>query len=165
MLCFYNLTTGLENANIADFPRIVRIQSSHIERKAWNRIFEQLNDELLFYLAIGQECQIIEGVKKPTSSKVVNTAIPVINYILYRVWFKKNIRVLRMDPKYLDRIYKELTPSVKKKLKYFRKFLLTSEIKLYGITSPAYHDGNYDWYKEKARVELCAWLAVVPKIW
>jgi len=83
------LTTGLENANIADFPRIVRIQSSHIERKAWNRIFEQLNDELLFYLAIGQECQIIEGVKKPTSSKVVNTAIPVINYILYRVWFKK----------------------------------------------------------------------------
>jgi len=154
MLYFYNLTTGLEAVNIADYPRIVRIQSSHIERKAWNRILEQLSDELLFYLAIGRECQIIEGVKKPTSSKVMNTAIPVISYILYRAWFKKIIRVSKMDPMYLDKIYKGLIPPVKKKLKYFRKFLLTSEIKLYGVVAPAYHDGNYDWYEEKVRIEL-----------
>jgi len=151
---FYNLTTGLEGVRLLNCPRFVRIQSSHIESKKWDRILEQLSDELLFYLAIGYRCYIIEGTKESSSSKVIRIAIPMIRYILNRIWLKKIIKIPRMDPEYLDKIYKGIPEVVRTKLKYFRKFLLADEIRLSGIAVKAYHDGEYEWYRQKVRSEL-----------
>lgn len=146
---FYNLTTGLEGVRLLDCPRFVRIQSSHIESKKWDRILGQLSDELLFYLAIGYRCYIVEGTNKSSNSKVIRIAIPMICYILNRIWLKKVIMIPRTDIKYLDKVYKELPEVVRTKLKYFRKFLLTDKIRLYGVAVRAYHDGEYEWYRKK----------------
>ena len=154
MIYFYNLTNGLEVTDLKKHPHLVRIQSSHVESKAWDRLFQQLSDELLFYLAIGQECAIIDGSPNPPHSRISRIAIPVIQYILTRIWLKKKLTPALIDDEYLERIYRSLNPSTKRKLKYYRKFLLTDEVRLSCYVFPNCKDGKYEWFKEKIKERM-----------
>jgi len=151
MIYFYNLTNGIERAKINKSPHILRIQSSHIESKSWNYLFAQLSDELLFYLAIGEECCIIEGSPKPTRSALAHVGIPIILYVLNRIWFDERIPFLLIDKNYLERVFRSLSRSTRNKLKYYRKFLLTNEIKLRCFISSTQKDGQYQWFREKIK--------------
>lgn len=156
MIYFYNLTNGLE-VKITDLnqhPHLVRIQSSHVESKAWDRLFQQLSDELLFYLAIGEQCIIIDGSPNPNHSHISRIAVPVIQYVLTRLWLKEKLAPAMIDDEYLERIYRSLDQSTKRKLKYYRKFLLTDEVKLNCYVFPNCKDGKYDWFKEKIKERI-----------
>jgi len=149
MICFYNLTNGLENAPLKAQPHFIRIQSSHIEGKAWNQLFYQLSDELLFYLAIGEECCIIDGSTKPLKSALTTKGIPIILYILNKVWLHQKISCSPFSDDYLNSIYRSLKSGTKKRLKYYRKFLLTKKIRLKCFIYHTKRDGQYGWFKEK----------------
>ncbi|MGB9847964.1 MAG: hypothetical protein ACP5IX_00415 [Patescibacteria group bacterium] len=149
MIHFYNLTNGLEIVDISKYPHITRIQSSHIEGKHWNHLFAQLSDELLFYLAIGKECVIVDASPKPIRSSLARIGIPVIVYILSRIWFHKKIEPQTFDKRYLESVYRSLTRSTKNKLKYYRKFLLTDRIRLKCFIGFTKNDGKYHIFKKK----------------
>jgi len=151
MICFYNLTNGLEMVDIKKEPHFVRIQSSHIETQAWNQLFNQLSDELLFYLAIGEECCIVEGSHNPRHSMLARVGIPVILYVLYRIWFNEIRSFPLLERRYLEKIYRSLHRSTKTKLKYYRKFLLTNEINLTCYIFITKKDGKYEWFREKIK--------------
>ncbi len=153
MICFYNLTNGLENAPIKNHPHFIRIQSSHIEGNHWNQLFYKLSDELLFYLAIGEECIIVDGSPHPLKSKIATKAIPVISYVLNRIWFGQKNSYPPYPDEYLNTIYRSLKPNVKKKLKYYRKFLLTDRINLHCFISRTTKDGQYEWFKKLIAIQ------------
>lgn len=149
MVYFYNLTNGLEIADIKKYPHFTRIQSSHIEGKAWNHLFEQLSDELLFYLAIGEECVIVDASTKPLRSSIARIGIPVIIYVLSRIWLKEKPKLEMFDVKYLEKIYRSLNRSTRNKLKYYRKFLLTNKIRLNCFVGFTKRDGKYNFFKKR----------------
>ena len=114
MIYFYNLTNGLENAPLKNQPHLIRIQSSHVEGNHWNQLFYKLSDELLFYLAIGEECIIIDGSPKPLRSKIVTKAIPLISYVLNRIWFRKKTPILLLPTNILTPSIARLNPILRK---------------------------------------------------
>jgi len=136
---YINLTAGLEHLfsnSIKTYSNIVfvRIQSSHIEQKAWGKLFYALPDDLLLNLAMGTKCIILDASSNcGGNSKVLRIGIPVIKYILNRLWFGVEFKPKNMDSKYLERVYRMLNKETKQKLRYFKKFLKTKEIKLEGI--------------------------------
>jgi len=132
---YLNLTLGLDfYERYKKFnPTIIRIQSSHIERKVYNKIFYGLDNDLLYHLAMGDLCFIVDGSSN-SSSKVIRIGIPVIEYVLNRIWFKQEIKMTGFDINWFRKIYRELEKDTRAKLKYFRNYLQKDKIQLYGIS-------------------------------
>ena len=131
---YINLTAGLLQNEYQG--TLIRIQSSHIESKSYDRLFYGLSDDLLYNLAIGNDCVIVDCTSNK-SGKIERVAIPVITYFLNYFWFdvRKHLKV--GSNRYLNLtnvVYKMFTPQTKAKLRYFKKFLATTEVKLSGIT-------------------------------
>jgi len=144
---YINLTTGLDKVlSFKSVYKIIRIQSSLIESKSWDKIFYSLDDDLLFHLALGYKCIICDGSTNGTS-KVIRIGIPVIKRILEKIWFNQSLvhyGVISYD--YLKNIYNSLSESTKNKLKYYRKFLFTDKIKLTGLPFKGI-DGNDEYFR------------------
>ncbi len=154
---YLNLTNGLEflKTKIAENPniRFIRIQSSHIENKAYNLIFSHLDSDLLLNLALGECCIIADMGRENRPPKTIRVGIPIIKFVLSKLWLNKepepqNIYEKRIDNNFKMRVYKSLNRSVITKLKYFRKFLNTNEICLTGLWSQTNLNGKYDAYKK-----------------
>lgn len=149
---YLNLTTGIEKIEEYPTARITRIQSSHIESKAYNYLLYGLSDDLLFSLATGHECIIIDGSSN-RSSKVIRIFIPVFSYIINRLWFRRFIYPHKMNKEFLEKIYKSLSRKTKKKIRYFSKFINTNSIDLKGVSFKTFHDGDYGFYSKLFRKE------------
>ena len=135
---YLNLTAGLEfilrnKIELTSEVVFVRLRSSHIEQKAWNKFFYAFPDDLLLHLALGYECIILDAsANRGGRSKIVRIGVPVAKYILSRIWFGKEVIPKRIGKDYLERIYRMLRKDTKAKLKYYRSFLMTDEVKLTG---------------------------------
>jgi len=153
---YINLTCGLEVIpSLAEQHvfKVIRIQSSLIESKSWNKIFYSLDDDLLFHLALGYICIIFDGSCNKTS-KVVRIAIPVIKKILEKMWLDKELTAIeKISSDYLKKIYKSLKKDTKRKLRYYKKFLLTDKIYLFGFSVPT-KDGNFEYFKKIVKKHL-----------
>jgi len=132
---YVNLTAGLAySAKIDGDVVYCHLQSSHIESKAWNKFFICLPDDLLLHLALGYECYIIDcSANCGGKSKVIRMGIPAIKLLLNKRWFDKFERIEPFDLDYCKRILDMVDKSVKNKMDYFKKFLKTEEIKLFGL--------------------------------
>jgi len=153
---YINLTTGLELLPLLkDFnPVIIRIESSHIESKAWDKIFSRLDADLLFHLALGYRCYIVDASNKERGSKVLRIGIPVIKYVLTRIWFKKELEtpeVRKLGLDYLRRIFRSLGKDTRNKLKYYRVFLETDAVDIRGIGVLVNPERSKEYYAEMAR--------------
>lgn len=152
MITYLNLTNGLEKYNKREEFRFIRIQSTHIEGKQWDRILQQLDSDFLFNLAVGEECVIVDGNRK-ANPKTIKIGVPMLRYILTRNWLIKKIRINGFDSNYLDYIYRSLSPNTRSKLKYFRKFVNTDNLRLVGYGFWTNKDGKYDYFSKLVRGE------------
>jgi len=132
VLYFINLTAGLlvRHLDLYKKSHIIHIRSSHIESKAYDRLFYSLSDELLFHLAIGFKCVIVDCTSN-RHSKIERVAVPIIKYVLYRRWFGiDGVKPKYIDDKFAEKVYKSLSKQTKKKLDYYKRFLDTEVIDL-----------------------------------
>ena len=133
-MIFLNLSAGLMARNYYKNCNYIRIQSSHIENKAYDKLFYGLPAQLLYHLAINKECVIVDCTSNGTG-KVIKSGIPVILYVLYRLWYDCSYDPPKyIDIQYLDTIYHKLAKQTKAKLRYYKKFTKTKKIPLKGIS-------------------------------
>lgn len=81
-----NLTTGLEWGIKADCYS--RLQSSHLEAKAWQKFIDSVDDNILYNLARGETVEIYDTSSRGLDgvSRVVWQGVPFIKYTLERAW-------------------------------------------------------------------------------
>ena len=154
---FINLTSGLEKLdkpiNSTDVA-FIRIQSTACEQKRWEFILQDLDYNLLLYLATGATCNIIDCGAHHTDSRALWQGVEWIKYTLNRRWFNRIIiPMVRKNncSSYFNDQYKKLSKNTLKKIDYFKKFLLTDHIDIITTSSKSIHHDNNKYFKEKLR--------------
>lgn len=154
---YLNLTNGLEMINQYPNPHFIRIQSSHIEAKAYDTLFMQLDSDFLMNLALGNRCVVIDASQKDRLPKSIRVGIPIIEYVLNKNWFNTEIscvslkgtgKTIVIHEGYLNVVYNSLKSATKAKLRYFKKFLFTDEVIIEYKSHVTKNDGNYVFFKE-----------------
>ena len=160
---YLNLSNGIEawpevfdSGELFDF---VRFRSTTLEKKDWWTLFEQeLSDDLLMRLAIGFECVLHDrGTLRP-NSKTCYFGVPLIRYVLHRVWFGTTPEINWIGPHkgpapsqeaLFERIFEATVghPSprggaLRRRLSYYKRFLLTSEIRFTFSSLSTERDGD-----------------------
>jgi hypothetical protein len=109
---FINLTNGLEWADHLHDPfAYVRIESTAIEHKQWNRVLRDLDANFLMSLALGERVMLYEATPGKKASKTCTLGAKMIAeecHLLWQGW-----------------TYPAPTPEereVKRKIGYFRRF-------------------------------------------
>ncbi len=151
---FINLTTGIEAFQdlplVVDEVSFIRIQSSHIERSAFDDLLYILDDNLLIHLALGYTCVIIDYGARSNTSKVTRIGLEWIRFYLNRVWFNKFsdafINNMNITERFTD-ISFTIEPKTRKRISYFRKFLKTDKLKLIGLSKATFNDGKNKYFE------------------
>ncbi len=150
---FINLTNGIEaidKYNLdPDNVSFLRIQSSHCEGHSWDRMLLDLDNNLLMHLALGYECIVYDFGAHTEYSKAVYIGLEWIKYCLNRRWFNRIAKPIvkgKDISNYFEVEYAKLSKYAKKKIDYYKKFLLTDEIKLNGISTITEHDNKNEYY-------------------
>lgn len=110
---------------------IIRIQSSHLESHAFDKLFYGLSDSLLYHIANRHSCIIVDCTSNSVA-KVKKIGVPIIKAVLAARWF--DIRETYLGKEYLLRILKSLSPQSKSKIKYYKKFNPSYPINLEAIS-------------------------------
>jgi len=147
---FINLTNGIEKIPDLVEYSFIRIQSTACEQKRWDFILQDLDHNLLMNLAMGNKC-IIYDFSKKGRSRALWQGVEWIKFILNIVWFgiePKAIVKKRNVTDYFHEQREAVSRSTIKKLKYYRKFLLTNELKCVIVGNITEHDGDYPYYTD-----------------
>jgi len=150
---YANLTNGIEMLHSGPF---VRIQSTACEQKRWSFIIEDLENDLLLHLARGYHCVICDCGHNG-EPRALWQGLPWIRYVLERVWLGHVTPVLVRGhnvENYFAGQYEQLSVRAKTKLRYFRRFLATTEIFLRGQWRATEHDGQYHFYAKSVTAHL-----------
>lgn len=150
---FINLTNGIEaikEYNLTGYS-FIRLQSTWCEQRLWNNFFFDLDNNLLINLALGNECIIYDynsrHLNKPP--RAIWQGLNFVITVLYFIWFNKEYE--DTDPALLNYFkieYNKLSPTVIKRLKYFRRYLMTDKLNIKTICKYTKNDGNYKYYSE-----------------
>lgn len=143
---YLNLTNGLEALKFFPEASFIRIQSSHVEGKAYEAIMSQLSDDFLMNLALGNNCVIIDGSVHPKGSKAIRNGLEMVLSILNHYWFDTDYK-----DEFTNKVLESLRESTRNKIKYYSKFLLTKQLNVLPLSFRTNKDGDYEYYKR-----LCA---------
>lgn len=150
---YLNLTNGiefLEDNNLNNNYKFVRIQSSACERHLWDKIIRELDYNFLIDIALGYEVVVYDTSQRKNESRAMYQGLKFIEYVLNRVWLHKkiDIKVKEINVKdYFEEAYLSIPDSTIIRLKYVKKFLNTDTIRLKSICKNTIHDGDYDYYR------------------
>ena len=173
MNIYVNLTSGLEWVREASpfFPvKFVRFQSSHAEAKCWEEVLSAIPDDMLFNLALGNECVVLDASANKKNSRAIYQIVPLIRFILTWRWYRtvhmeENYVKSHNATEYFTEISKKLSVRLCKKIDYYKKFLNgRSHVKLIGKTIPTKKDGDYKYWKELA-VQKIAEVGYADKVY
>lgn len=151
---FLNLTNGIEaleryNLNL-DEVSFIRLQSCHCERSKFVEILKELDYNFLLNLALGYRCVVYDfGANSPTS-KALYIGLTWVRYALIRRWFDKIIPVEIKGwdlSKRFDMFYRKIDDKTKRKLDYFKKFLLTDDIYIETISEAIANDNKPEYFR------------------
>jgi hypothetical protein len=128
---FINLTNGLKCLPL-DNPHFIRIQSTALEQKLFNNMISDISDDLLYNLAIGEQCIIHDQSEKHKYTRAIWQGMEFIEFCCNKLWFdmqycqstlryKNEINVTN----YFDVKLNELTYRNINKIKYFRKYAVS----------------------------------------
>lgn len=153
---YVNLTNGIEYLKThPGFPgeeiSFLRIQSTKCEGKHWIDILNELDNDFLMNLAIGNACVVIDYSNKRERSRAIYQGLEWIKYVLYRIWFNKKYIPIVKDKNvsyYFGECYKIIDRKTKIRLKYFKKFLMTTHLSIGSISSKTKKDGDIKYYKK-----------------
>jgi len=152
MKIYLNLTNGIEwlkDLPIKNSVGYCRIQSTKCEQKDWSYIIEDLEYQLLLDIALGKEVVVLDCGARKEVSRAVYQGVQWITYVLNKRWLNKDIQVFVNKTnvsKYFESCYTVLSRRAKNKLDYIKKFLITDEISLTGISKSTEIDSKYDEY-------------------
>ncbi len=150
---FLNLTNGIEaiekyNLNIEDM-NFIRIQSTHCEHPDFERILFELDHNFLMWLALGYECVVYDFGAKSKTSKAVYHGLEWVKYVLNRRWFNLEITPFVRSKNVtssFERYYYQLSRTIKRKIDYYKKFLLIDKLRLSAVTTATNNDNKPDYY-------------------
>ena len=149
-MIFLNLTNGLLWKG--DFDGFIRIQSCACEQKQWQRVLEDIDNNLLMWLAIGKDVMVVDYSARKNVPRALYQGLEWIWFCCCKAWnmptaaFVKTIDCTR----YFESEYRKLDKKVLKKLKYYRKFLNNPK-KPVVISGKTDKDGNYDYFSKLAK--------------
>lgn len=157
---FLNLTNGIEalskyNLDIREC-NFIRIQSTACEQKRWGFILNDLDHNFLMNLAVGNEC-IIYDFGHNGQPKALWQGFQWIEYALNKIWLKKEIEsyVKKLEvSNYWKEELKKIDKKTLRKIKYYRKFLLTDVLHLYKVYNETDKDGKYEEWKKIIMLNL-----------
>jgi len=150
---FLNLTNGIEalekfNLNI-DKINFIRIQSTHLENEAFDKLLSTLDSNFLMSLALGYECIIYDFGAKSDTSKAVYYGIEWIKYVLNIRWFGNLetpfIKGKKVEKQFAEH-YKKISKKTKKQIDYYKKFLLADKLNITSVTAATNNDNQPDFY-------------------
>ena len=150
---FINLTNGIEalpNLN-ADDIHFIRIQSSHCERQKYNQILDNIDFNFLMYLAMGYECIVYDYGANSEVPKAIYTGLEWIKYVCNRRWLNKEEQVFvkgKNVTEFYNKKYFEIEYKTKRKIDYFKKFLLTDELLIKSVCSETQNDNKIEFYQK-----------------
>ncbi len=158
---FINLTNGLEalrDENLdVDNINFIRIQSSHCEAHQFGRIFDELDYNFLMHAALGSKCIVYDYGAQTELSKAIYIGLEWIKFVLNKRWLDKHyvpkVKGKKVTAKF-EEYYNDLSKLTKKKIDYFKKFLLTDEIWIEGKSEVTTHDNDYEYYRELLKSNL-----------
>ncbi|KAJ1490520.1 hypothetical protein T484DRAFT_1935199 [Baffinella frigidus] len=151
---FINLSNGAESLPLLQGIPVAfcRIQSSHCESQNWNGILGGLDPTLLIHLAMGHTCYIHDygsRNKKRKAPRAVWYGVTFIKFALHVLWELPGdpeppvLRGHMVEADFRGAL-RNLDKAVKKKIRYFRDYARTSEVKLYGVVGATDIDGRRD---------------------
>lgn len=151
---FLNLTNGIEaltrfNLNIEDVS-FIRLQSCHCERSKFVEILGELDNNFLMHLALGYHCKVYDFGAKCETSKAMYIGLGWVEYVLNRRWFDRitpvGIKGWDLSERY-DMFYGKIDYKTKRRLDYFKKFLLCESITIETITDATGNDNKPEFFK------------------
>ena len=150
---FINLTNGIESLPEFDISDVnfIRIQSSHCERKKYDLIINDIDNNFLMYAALGFECKVYDFAANSEVSKAVYSGLEWLRYVLNKRWlgldYRPVIKGKKVDTFFAGH-YSKLDYKQKRKIDYFNKYLLTDNIKITGICSQTSNDNKSEFYRK-----------------
>ena len=166
---YLNLTNGVQQLPLlppGEPYGFVRIQSTTLEQKNWNKLFySDIDHDMLMHLALGYKCFLYDrGTKRPRS-KTVYMGVPIIEYVLNRCWFDLDPGVVLGGGRHVPadinmvdiarRAYAALfcskddkTALVRSRLRYYKKFVACDKIDLVGVSYSTDKDGDYAYHRD-----------------
>lgn len=148
---FVNLTNGIEAIpNINSDYSFIRIQSTTCEQKRWDFLIQDLDNNLLMNLVLGNKCIIYDFGAKKKVPRALYQGVELLKFVLNKRWL--NIDIIPYVKShnchtYFTEIYRKLDEKTLKKLDYFKKFLCTDNLDLEIWSDATIHDGQIDYYK------------------
>jgi hypothetical protein len=162
---YINLTNGIEA-----IPRLVekglpfsyiRIQSSQCEAKNWLKVLEGIDYDFLMNCALGNTINVYDYSQRKDIPRALFQGLSLIEYVLNRRWYGKipDRVLIKTDidvTEYFDMIYNQLfvwnqnkeKSDMKRKIDYFKKFLLGEEVHIVSFPFVTEHDSDNDFYRE-----------------
>lgn len=156
---YVNLTNGIEAIPQIQEPyRFIRIQSTICEQKNWDRLIQELDYDFLMNIAVGNEVVVYDyGARKPIP-RAIYQGMEFIRYVLNRRWYGRvyrtdisrtnQVHIRKGCDAYFEQCYLGLEDRTKKKLDYFKPFLLIDEVRISTVSFPTVHDGDKRYYRE-----------------
>ena len=149
---FVNLTNGLQaikDYKLEDY-RFMRLQSTACEQKKWMQIIDNLSEELLLHLAVGNNCIVYDYGADKRVPRSVWQGLEFIKFVLNKKWLGKEYQLegrMKQAQKYFDIVYHNLPARSFSKIKYFGRYLNTKDINLSAVTSSSRKDNNLEYFK------------------
>jgi hypothetical protein len=137
---YVNLTNGVEAlpALSALVPpaelRFTRLQSSHCEARAWDKVLAEIDHDLLWSLATGCTCYLLDFASRNPKRGVPRSffvGVEFVKYSLAYLWFGRDSpllpSVVMVREKNLVRYWRdvlsyEISKSTKKRIRYYTPF-------------------------------------------
>lgn len=153
---FINLTNGIEAIPFLDDYSFIRIQSTMCENKDWEGIINTIDSNFLMCLALGYDVVIYDYTSKKNKEmpRALYQGLEFIKYILYKRWFGKEYTPMVRNHNCLN--YFEgikLSRSAKRRIDYFKKFLMTDRLKIRVSTGYTKYDGKPLYYHQILKMQ------------
>ncbi|MPN21904.1 hypothetical protein SDC9_169286 [bioreactor metagenome] len=160
---FLNLTNGIQALDKFDIPpskvNFIRIQSTYCENASFEKMLLTLDSNFLMWLALGYECVVYDFGAQSETSKAVYYGLEWIRYVLNKRWFGKDtipyIKGKNVSNSF-HKFYMNLGKKTKKQIDYYKKFLMTNELKLTAVTAATEHDNQPEVYFNILKTKLVA---------
>lgn len=151
---FINLTNGIESLERLNLDpanvMFMRIQSSHCERHLWNRIIIETDHNLYMMLALGYECRVYDFGTNTEMAKAIYMGVEWLKFVLNKRWFgvdyKPNAKGKNVSG-YFTQEYSKLDKQSKKKIDYYKKFILCDELRLVGVSDETNMDAKNEYFR------------------
>jgi hypothetical protein len=170
---YLNLSNGLfavanPHVQVSSFAGVIRLQSTWCEQKRWAEILDAFSDDILFHLAIGNRCVVIDYGANKEVSRAIWQGLELIKFVISRVWVSEDYKPQGRAASaysYFSEVYTNLPASTITRLKYFRKFVNVEDFNVDNLVGQSHRtdrDGDYDYlaklaekFNTKRRMRVC----------